>query len=165
MIGDISSIATLVLFVFYFLGRFWTMYKNMKFQTEILGIDMKGIGNVDNPDFDLNGLEIVKLKSSENLSYVEVWECNYVEKKGAYRLIKTIKKCSRKMNIPKGKELLIKCTVPEGIPTHMVVFERFDGLRGSFAIGYDGRQEGNGVIAIDYRTQITFKALMYNILK
>lgn len=162
-IGAASSIATLILFSFYFIGRTWTLFKNVKYPLE--GIDAEVLCQDEFDDFsiDLGGTQVIKFEAQENLTYFEVWNCSWSDD---FRSIKLNGRVSERLcNVPKGNAIYVRCEIPEGIPHNAIVFQRYDGLKGIFTIGYDGRTNSNGVSFGCNKLSVTFKAIVYNLVK
>ena len=160
IIGEISAFITCLLFVFYLIGHIWLYRIESKFPTTSLEIDYThGVNEIDQFDIvaDENACEVLLLTSHKNLNSVELYKAVYTgrtfQKQG--KIISCVK------DIPAGNSIRIKCVVPEGIPSHLLVIKRIDGIIETFAIGYDGRMEGNGVCATSYSITNTLISFMY----
>ena len=158
-IGTVSSCATLILFLLYFIGRTWTLLKNVKFPLE--GLDAEVLNQCEYDDFsiDLGGTQVIRLVAQENLTYLEIWNCSWNDGFNSIRLEKIV---SEKLcYLPKGKDIYIRCEIPEGVPYNAIVFQRYDGLKGILPIGYDGRTNGDGISFSCNELKVTIKAILY----
>ena len=87
-IANMSAIATLILFIFYFLGRLWCIRVEKKDLYEkiiVRGVDLKD--NDLNIEY-VNGDEIIEIISQKYLNWIKVYAAEYVEGK--------VKKASKK---------------------------------------------------------------------
>ena len=162
-IGTISSIATLILFFFYFIGRTWTLFKDVKFPLGGLNAHVVCYEDFDDFSIDLGGTQVIRLVAQENLTYLEVWSCSW---DNSFNSIRLEKKVSDRLHyLPKDNPIYIKCDIPEGIPHNAVVFQRYDGLKGILVIGNNGRENSDGVSFSYNRLEITAEAILYNLVR
>ena len=101
-IANISAIATLILFVFYFLGRLWCIRvekKDLYEKIVVRGVDSKD----DDLDIEyVNGNEIIEIISEKYLNWIKVYDAEYAEgkvKKANKEPIVQVKDINR--NIPR----------------------------------------------------------------
>ena len=80
-IANMSAIATLILFIFYFLGRLWCIRVEKKDLYEkiiVRGVDLKD----DDLNIEyVNGDEIIEIISEKYLNWIKVYAAEYVEGK------------------------------------------------------------------------------------
>ncbi len=162
-IGTVSSIATLILFVFYFVGRTWTLFKNIEFPLEGISAEVVNADEIDNFMIDLGGSQIIKVMAENNLQYLEIRNCKWNNSGDSIKLEERISEKLR--NLAKGQPIYIKCEIPEGVLHNAIVFQRYDGLKGVLGIAYDGRTDGKGVSFSCNKLQLTPKAIIYNLVR
>ena len=97
-IANIASIATLILFVFYFIGRWWSITIEKKDLYE--KIDIQAVDEEEDLDIiNVNGEEIIKMTSEKYLNWIKFYDAiwngneNAGVEKGA--LIKKVKNINR----------------------------------------------------------------------
>lgn len=162
-IGNISSIATLLLFVFYFLGRVWALIKDSKYQKIDATVDCDhSMDDYDTFDIDLHGNEVIVVSFNQNIRRFRIYEINWNDEYNGYR---KRKKISEIEYIPSSKEITICTIVPEGIPQQLIDFECANGICGELIIGYDGRINGNGISTEGLKVKKTLKAWIYYIVR
>lgn len=165
MVSDISAIITCVLFIFYIIGRIINIILDTQYREITARIDFeRRIDEID--DYDLqteDGNEIVLLKSNRNIKTIMLYKARYNERKGQLQKVgKCIDSCKK---IEAGREIKIKCIVPEGIPINIVEVQRDDFIIERFAIGYDGRNEGEGVWLEEYKFKRTILSWIYYMVR
>jgi hypothetical protein len=164
-LSTISSIATLILFVFYFIGRLFTGMKNLKFKKE----NFELVPNDDDFDehenaLDLGGHEWFKMSSQEPMNWIKFFKVDYDDAKDSF--IKNPSKYIKMFRyISTNDSVHIKTDVPEGIPNLLIEFERFDYIRGDFLVGYDGRTSGIGMCPHRYKMALHFKTILYYLMR
>lgn len=173
MIGSIASIITCVLFVFYIVGRVWSVMSNTRFQDIDMHVDYSitpdggeesevDLYLLDDENSDAG--EYVIMTPEVDLNKVEAYEvkCDFDDNgEIKFKQEKLLDKCElKRANTP----ILIKCIVPEGIPSTEIVYERFDGIKGQFFIGYEGKGE-KGVATDSFRYKRTLKSILYYLSK
>ena len=68
-IANVSSIATLILFVFYFIGRWWS--SNVEKKDLYEKIDIQSVDEEEDIDvININGNEIIKVESEKYLNWI-----------------------------------------------------------------------------------------------
>lgn len=157
-IGNIASIATLVLFVFYFIGRWWCITiekKDLYEKIDIQVVDEEEDLNI----IDVNGEEIIKMTSEKYLNWIKFYDAIWNGKKSIKKgtLIKKIK------NINRNESMYFKISIPDGIPNTIIEYQRSDYIKGRFIVRSDGR--GTGYHASDFKLKTTFRSWMYYMLK
>lgn len=158
-IGDLSSVATLILFAMYFIGRFWNVQvskKNLYEKIEIVSTDEAGINKIHH----INGNEILKITSECYLNWIKIYALDY--KNG--KTIKSVKRVLKTVyDINRNEPVFLGLNVPEGIPNTMIRYERYDYIVGEFIVYYDGK--GNGYSSRDYKFRTPIKAYLYYMFK
>ncbi len=163
MIGDLSAIATLILFIFYFLGRIWSLRINKKFLYEKIELD--GLANDEYKNqkrfYKINGDEVLKIVSAQYLNWIKIYSVSYSLKKQKFHkkteLIQTIS------DININEPIYISVIIPEGIPNIMIKYQRFDYIIGEFLVKFDGR--GIGYSGKDYKFKNTLNTYIYYLVK
>jgi hypothetical protein len=161
IIGLISSITTLLVFLMYIVGKVYAIKKAEMFLTESFfvrhnnDISDLNITKEVNLDKDIEAHETIYLVSNEpirNISfYTYDWEN---DKEGA--LIESIG------SLKTGEALCIYTLLPCGIPNYIIKYERFDYVIGKLVLSEDGRGLTN------FRTpeiKNTMKSYFYHLVK
>lgn len=166
LLGAISSVATLVLFVFYFIGRFWAIKKRSTLMLE--DFELENIPNTteleNNADYyyELDGSrygEIISMHSKQPLLWVKVFSPVYDENGHSISAKKVNEVASFDGIIPEGKPIYLKTDILEGFPRYKVVFRRFDYFIGSFEIACNGRV--GGMSPLNYTLKPSIKGFLY----
>ena len=170
MLSTCSSIATLIMFVIYIVGRIWVTKKNIKLRTETFGVEL--VENEKNLDvfrenfYELEEGEIFKITPTAPLLWIKVVPIIYDSYKA---FIETGEKNTgspvifhnRIINV--GESIYIRSNTPDTFPKFSVIFQRFDYVEGSFNISSQGRYPGD--IATDYTTSPTFLTFLFYLFK
>lgn len=161
--GNMASIVTLLLFVFYLIGRAWALVKDSKYQKIDATVDFDhSIDHYDTFDIDLHGNEVIIVSFNQNIRRFSIWEIKWNDE---YNRYKKRKKTSEIEYVPSGKEITICTIVPEGIPQQLIEFECTSGICGEVLIGYDGRNNGNGISSEGIKVRKTLKAWLYYLVR
>lgn len=166
MLGDIVSIATLLLFIIYFIGRVISIIieKNMKFEIIDVYCNEKDIPKEIKivEDFkcsdDSNDIMIVT-PQTKSYNWVAIYECKYDEEKN--KLIKT-KQLYKTERIYNDTSLRIDTIISCGIPQYSLEFERNDYMKGYMYLQYNGK---NGVEEEMLKFKHTFKSIIYYLFR
>ena len=159
-IANMSAIATLILFIFYFLGRLWCIRVEKKDLYEkiiVRGVDLKD--NDLNIEY-VNGDEIIEIISQKYLNWIKVYAAEYVEgkvKKASKKPIVQVKDVNR--NTPR----YFGFCIPEGIPNTIIEYQRSDYVKGTFVVVFDVR--GCVYTAENFQIKTTLKSVLYYLLK
>lgn len=166
MLSDIASIATLILFVIYFVGRVITIIieKNIKYER----IERYGSENeiprdlkiID--DFKCNEISqdiLIIIPTTKSYNWVKIYECNYNEKKN--RLVKT-KKIYNSERIYNDHALRIDTIITCGIPNYILEFERCDYMKGELILQENGK---NGIEEELLVFKHTLKSILYYLFR
>lgn len=159
VIADISAVATLILFLLYFIGRLWSVHINKKFSYEKITV-LFPIDDAELDVYNINGDAILKILSGQYLNWIKVYSFEYKDeqcKKIDKKLLDTI----RKINI--NEPVYLGVELPEVIPNILIEFQRFDYVIGSFILYPDGR--GIGYNSSDFEFRNTFRTFLYYLVK
>ena len=75
-IANVSSIATLILFVFYFIGRWWS--SNVEKKDLYEKIDIQSVDEEEDIDvININGNEIIKVESEKYLNWIKFYDAKW----------------------------------------------------------------------------------------
>lgn len=78
IISYASSIATLILFVVYFVGRVWVIHKNKRLLFEKLTLEYIKNNHVERKNqYDLGGKELIAVSSSKGLNWLKIYELKF----------------------------------------------------------------------------------------
>lgn len=159
LVGDISAVATLILFVFYFIGRTWAINQDSKYPKLKMVVDViHSIEDYDTFDINLEGDEVVVAKYDQNIKWFQISEVEWNKDMTGYDIGECLGRIEK---IPANTEITICTIVPEGYPTRVIQFELANGLQGELLIGYDGRRNGNGISTSGIKLKKTVRAWIY----
>lgn len=161
-LSQISSIATLILFIFYFIGRSWTLLKDIKYPNLYMTLDMKDKDEYDEFDIDLDGNDIILAKYTQDIRWLKISKVKWKSDFKSYTVSKELKKINY---VSANKEITICVNVPEGIPDKILQFELESGIQGELLIGSDGRQNSEGVSVSNIKLKKTLKAWIYYMVR
>ena len=165
MLGNIASIATLILFVIYFIGRIISLIIEKKMIFEKIDIYC-------NEEDIPNNLKIVdehKCKYSEEIliitpheksyNWLAIYECKYNEKNNKLEKCKELEKFEKIINDTSIRvDTIISC----GIPSYMIEFERSDYIKGILILQSNGK---NGVQEELIELHHTWKSIIYYLFR
>lgn len=166
MLSDIASIATLILFVIYFIGRIITIIieKNIKyerieryFKEEEIPKDLKIIDDYKCDEFSQDILIIIPTTKSYN--WVKIYECRYNEKTNRLEKVNKIYNSERIYN---DHALRIDTTITCGIPNYILEFERCDYMNGELILQENGK---NGIEEELLIFKHTFRSILYYLFR
>ncbi|WP_346937334.1 hypothetical protein [Clostridium sp.] len=163
IISYASSIATLMLFVIYFIGRVWVIHKNKRLLFEKFALEYIGDDHIERKNqYDLGGKELITVSSSQGLNWLKIYELKFDSVCGEMTVLNKQPVVTHKiLNV--DEKLYLKTNTPCGIPIYRVRYQRFDYIEGSFDIGVDGKYGGLGMR--DYKSKLTLKSYCYYICK
>lgn len=163
IISAISSIATLILFILYFIGRIWAINKNKKMLYEEFTLDyLSETSGIKKNEYDLGGNDLLTISSAQGLNWIKLYEVEYCDKKNKFKCISKEPVINHKL-LSVNEKMYIKTLVPCGIPRYMIKFERTDYIVGRFYIGFNGKY--GGLSMVDYKSKPTLKGYLYYICK
>jgi hypothetical protein len=91
LVGDVSAVATLILFVLYFFGRILKLYKDSKYPNLDMTIDIKQtVDDYDTFDIDLRCEEVVIAKYDQSIKWFKVSEIEWYENMAQYNIKKKV---------------------------------------------------------------------------
>lgn len=162
VIGFSSSIATLVLFVLYFCGKYFII----KQMTKTIFEDIVRNNNTpsdlrieDEYNIGENNSESIYICPSEPLRWINIYEVHYDSEKRIFIKDKLLAKHGYLRN---GYAIKINTYLPCGIPKYMVEYQRYDFIIGSLSLSENGK---NGIIDQGLSIKHTFKSLLYYLIK
>lgn len=165
MLGNIASIATLVLFIIYFIGRIISIIieKNIIYE----GINI--YNNEEELSKDLKIIDEYRCKYAEEIliitpheksyNWLSIYECRYNEKNNKLEKVKELKRFEKIMN---DTSIRIDTVLPCGIPKYMIEFERSDFIKGSLLLQYNGK---SGVQEEMININHTWKSVIYYLFR
>lgn len=164
LIASIASIATIILFIFYFIGRIAIILKEKNLVYEKIDLfvtsDAKVFSKykiVDNVSLDDNCIEYIIITTCDKpYNWIKIFEYTNDE------LDKKNCKYYRKEILNRGHSLKIQSYIPETIPKYLIKFERSDYIIGEFKISYNGK---NGVQEEMIKCKHTLKSVLYYLLR
>lgn len=160
LISAIASIATLILFIFYFIGRIWTLSKEQQFATERFRVTPTKESVEHNDDFDFGGAATIEVVSLMAYKYFAVTPVEYdIDTNN----VKKVGVPITKYNIQANRPLYIVIDIPEIIPQYIVEFQRYDGIKGSFYILESGRT--GEIVAWGYNLKHTASSISYYLFR
>ena len=156
-IANASSIATLILFVFYFIGRWWS--SNVEKKDLYEKIDIQAVDEEDDIEvININGNEIIKVESEKYLNWIKFYDAKWDGNEAIKtNFIKSVK------NITRNEPQYFRVSIPDGIPNTIMEYQRSDYVEGSFTVRNDGR--GTGYNASDFKLKKTIRSRLYYMLK
>ena len=165
ILGDIASIATLVLFVFYFVGRAIAIVRNRNVFLDDI--------RIEHSDFDQSKLDIVEcfklepnpynafvLTSEQGIYDLSVYQILYDE--DCHRTGRKKVEGFTYDFLNKGQSLAFFLTSPELFVTYEVEYYTQDYKKVTISL-WDNPK--NGVMSESAIPQNTFKSVMYNLVK
>ncbi|MGE4353320.1 MAG: hypothetical protein AB7D36_04455 [Oscillospiraceae bacterium] len=167
-LGDIASVATLILFVFYFLGRIWTIQKAKALMLEEFDLENINYGEDLEDDrenyYDFgDGGEIISIRSKLPILWFHVIAIKY-DSKFRDRTPRRAKPVVNHHTLLRENEpIYLRMDIPDVLPVYKVRFQRFDYVVVSFDIGYNGRF--GGMSPVNYHLSHTFKSFCYYLFK
>lgn len=168
LLGNVASVATLILFVFYFLGRIWTISKEKALMRETFGFENIEFDNELTEDrenyYDINGGgEIISITSEVPILWMQVIPIKYDKNLIDITSKKTPPIIDHREPIKSNCPIFFRTNIPEGFPTYKIRFCRFDYVIVSFDIGYNGRL--GGMTPVNYQISHTLRSYLYYLLK
>ena len=171
MLGDIASIATLILFVIYFIGRAITIGIEKNLCTEKISFEadqdiynrydiVEEVSTGDAPDSDADMRATIILTSTQGIWNIKIYQIAYDDD---FNEIKKISKCIEAydfLNI--GQSYVIKTFVPEIIPRYRIEYRTQDMKKVTFDIAENLK---NGVISELLVPKHTVKSLVYYLFR
>jgi hypothetical protein len=163
-ISEISSIATLILFGLYFIGRILTMHverniRNIRVESYYKDMPFDNYDIVDEEMIDECDYEGIIITPLSDLNYIRIVKCIWNEKKGKLIEGKVIYEYK---NLITDYSLLVKIALPCGMPTYKLYFQRCDYMKGEMYIAENGK---NGILSEGLKMKHTIKSRIYYIVR
>ncbi len=167
-LSDIASVATLILFIFYFLGRAWTITKEKILMRESFDLENTKFDDEFTEDrenyYDIDGTgEIISITSEIPILWLEVVPIKYNEDWVDITPKRATPIVDLKGPIKSNCPIFLRMDIPEGFPAYKIRFCRFDYMVVSFDIGYNGRF--GGMAPWNYKISHTVRSYLYYLLK
>lgn len=158
IIGFISSIATLILFVMYFIGKFFIIKSNQNLiHDKIEAIYDESTSEkykiVDS--YDVGGGEKLIITSLNGINYIKCYQLYYDNENNRIINKKLVFKHGF-LNI--GHSIEINTILVEGFPQYKIEYETSDFMIGEMYLQYNGR---NGITSENVHIKHTFKSYIY----
>ena len=165
MLGNIASIATLILFVIYFIGRIISLIIEKKVIYENIDI----YANADEMPKDIKIVDEYRCKYyneiliitpyEKSYNWLAIYECEYNKKTNKLEKVKELEKFEKIIN---NTSIRVDATITCGIPLYMIEFERADYIRGTLILQSNGK---NGVQEEMIKLKHTWKSIIYYIFR
>lgn len=165
MLGNIASIATLILFVIYFIGRIISLIieKKMIYEKVDLYVNEdelpKDIKIVDEYECEYCDNILIITPYEKSYNWLTINECKYDEKNN--KLVKT-KQLEKFEKIINNTSIRIDATITCGIPLYIIEFERADYIKGILILQSNGK---NGVQEEMVKIKHTWKSVIYYLFR
>lgn len=162
-IGNISSFATLISFIIYFIGKFIKIKTSKKLRYESIAVYYNVCDNsfqiVDEYYIGESNSEKIIVSSEVPLNWIKIYEYKYDKKKGKFYKGKMIESHGF---LRAGHAIQINTYLPCGMPSYMLEFERYDYLVGRFHFAENGK---NGILEECVKISHTFRSYLYYIFE
>ncbi len=160
IVSTVASIATLVLFIFYILGRIWSMNKIKQEIDEKLDREYnENFLIVDEFDVGENTEEKVYLTATHTLLSVRIYECFYSGKKGTISKGNLVCDCGSLRN---GFTFQFNTYFPEGEPSYLLEYQSLDHTIGRLVFEENGK---NGIVSEQLYKEHTVESWIYYFIK
>lgn len=166
LIGQLSSLITLFLFVIYIIGRLWTINIKRKLNYEhfkMLNVDEENkICNFIDPNklCDLGEDELNIFSSDLHINKFKIYEIEYIN--GRYEKWVLKSKVPRYIykNLNANESLYIKMNTPCGGPSkYLIEYIRYDYVKVSYIPSYNGFSED--VSKYKFKSKMTLRGYLY----
>lgn len=159
-VGNLASVATLILFVMYFIGRSWSTFQIKNEVAEKLDRDMKNDFKViDEFDIGENTEGKVYLTATNTLRSVKIYESLFSDKKGKVTKGKLYMNCGCLRN---GFTFQFNTYLVEGIPQYMLEYQSNDFTKGVLYFAENGK---NGIVEELIYKKHTLRSVLYYLFK
>ena len=169
-LGDIASIATLVLFLFYFAGRAWAIEKEKTLMRESFALKQTELDGFIPDDCEIYYAledgpygEIIEISSEVPILWFHVIPIKYDSSFADITPKNTKPVVTHTSPIRANFPIYLKTDIPDGFPTYKICFLRYDYMKVTFNISYNGKC--GGMTPTDYKISPTFRGLLYYLLK
>ena len=163
MVGDIASIATLVTFLLYAVGKVVTIVRATALMSEEFGVSLEDEFHGDGSDYyDVDGGgEVLSITSAVPIVSIKLISVIYDGEKN--KLKKGPTSTKHRLRPKRDSRVFLRMSIPEGIPNYRVKIRRFDGTNVTFYVGYNGRC--GGMSPIDYKISHTLWSILYYVFQ
>ncbi len=165
MLGNIASIATLILFVIYFIGRIISLIIEKKVIYEKIDIYIeeedipKDLKISDEYRCEHEGEILIITPYEKSYNWLAIYECKYNEKNNNLEKVKELEKFKKIMNNTSIRiDTILRC----GIPLYMIEFERSDFIKGTLVLQSNGK---NGIQEEMLKFHHTWKSVIYYLFR
>ena len=163
MLGNIASIATLILFVFYFIGRIITILRTQllymdELREESTDFDRKKYNIIEDFILEKDSYNSVILTSVQGIYSLSIYKINYDE--NINRIGRTKINGIDFVNV--GCSINIQLTIPELITTYEIEYYTHDFKKVTVELWTNLK---NGVITESAKPKHTFKSLCYYLFR
>lgn len=162
MLENIATVATIILFVIYFIGRIITIIveKNNKYENVEIYYDEEDIPAdlkiVDEFECDKDSGEIVIITpTTKQYNWLKIYKAEYDEKKNDMKKTEMIYENKKILN---GHSIKISATIPDTMPWYIIEFERSDYMKGELPLHMNGK---NGIEDEMLEFKHTFRSVLY----
>lgn len=165
MLGNIASIATLILFVIYFIGRIISLIIEKKVICEKIDIYIdendiqKDYKIVEEYKCKHNGEILIITPYERSYNWLTIYECKYNERNKKLEKIKELEKFNKIRN---NTSVKINTILPCGIPLYLIEFERSDYIKGIIVLQSNGK---NGIQEEMIQYHHTWKSVIYYLFR
>lgn len=165
MLGNIASIATLILFVIYFIGRIISLIIEKKVIYEKIDIYIKeedipkDLKISDEYRCEHEGEILIITPYEKSYNWLAIYECKYNEKNKNFKKVKELKKFEKIMN---NTSIRIDTVITCGIPLYIIEFERSDFIKGILILQSNGK---NGIQEEMLTFHHTWKSVIYYLFR
>ena len=164
MLGDFASIATLILFVIYFIGRIITIFRTKALYSDEVNIETVGLTQnhydiVDSIELEENPYNSFILTSRQGIYRVKVYKLKYD---------KGLNYIGKKENVYEypflniGQSLEFRLTIPDVLTKYELEYIASDFRKVSVRLIENAK---NGVVSQSARVRHTFKSVLYYMFK
>ena len=165
MLGDIASLATLILFIIYFIGRIISICIEKKISYEKIDLyfsekDLpKELKIVDEFKCDCSDDILIITPREKAYNWLKIYKCIYDEKRNKLKKTKLLYKMNKIYNDTSVRiDAIVSCC----IPSYILEFKRSDFMKGIFKLQYNGK---NGVEEEILEWKHTFGSIIYYLFR
>lgn len=160
IISNISAVVTLVLFVLYMIGHWWSIKISKKLlyeKFEIENLSNEELDEVDTLiDLGQSGDEVFSVSSPNGIRKISVYDVEYDYANNKF-INKNLLKELTDINV--DEKVYVRTCIPEGAPNKYIEVEKCDYIKIGFALATSGK---NGkLVKVDYKCKMTFKSWIY----
>lgn len=160
IISTLASVASLILFVIYFIGRFCNVFQIKNEIYEKLDRETKeDFKIVDEFDIGEYTSEKVYLTATHTLRNVKIYECSFSQERKKVKKGKLYMKCGSLRN---GFTFQFNTYLSECIPTFMLEYQSNDFTKGKLLFAENGK---NGIIEEQIYKTHTFRSILFYFFK